>query len=71
MKNVKTASIQSNIKVNPEAWNEVSESILTPELLSLLNQLHHELNEERQHLLDKRQKRQQTYRGPFVMAPIS
>ena len=61
MESVQTDKDQVSIKVNPAAWNEISESILTPELLALLNQLHNDLNDERLQLLDKRKKRQQTF----------
>ena len=61
MKSVKIDKNQSSIKVNPAGWNEVSENILTSELLALLNQLHNDLNVDRLQLLDKRQKRQQIF----------
>lgn len=61
MTSIKTDKEQSSIKVNPAGWNEISENILTPELLALLNQLHNELNDERLLLLNKRKQRQQTF----------
>ncbi|NNF01593.1 MAG: malate synthase A [Bacteroidia bacterium] len=56
-----TSSAEKLVRVNPRCWNNLSEKILTPELLQLIGKLHLEMNQERKSLLESRTSRQEKY----------
>ena len=56
-----TSSTEKLVKVNPRCWNNLSEKILTPDVLKLIGKLHLHLNEDRLTLLADRSKRQREY----------
>lgn len=54
----KRERLTGDVDIHEAAWTETAQEILTPELLRLLRQMHHEFEPERQRLLEARRVRQ-------------